>query len=295
MLAMGTFSGYEHIVRENEPIGHFTWFRLGGPAQYFAEPTSVEELRGLVQRCREENLPVHVLGGGSNVLLRDEGVPGLVLHLAAAAFCEISVSGRILVAGGGAKLGHVISTAVREGLAGLEMLVGIPGSVGGALRTNASANGGDIGQRTRRATVMTRMGETVVHDRNDLRFAYRQSSLDELVILGAEFELDREDPQGLTKRMQKLWILKKSGLPQGGASMGCVFKDVGGISAASLIEQAGMKSAQSGQAIVSDVNANFVIAQPGAKAADVIALVDLLRNGVAERLGISLETEIEIW
>lgn len=292
---MAIFAGYEHIVREHEPIANYTWFRLGGPAQYFAEPTSSDELVGLVQRCREHNLPARILGGGSNVLLRDEGVPGLVIHLAAPAFSEIRVTGRAIAAGGGAKLGHVISTAVREGLAGLEPLVGIPGTVGGALRLNAGANGGDIGQRTRLATVLTRGGEIVVHERNDLRFAYRQSSLDELVILGAEFELDKEDSQALTKRMQKLWIVKKAGQPQGGLNMGCVFKDVGGISAASLIEQAGLKSAQVGFATVSEVNANFIIAHPGAKASDVIELIDHLRNGVAERLGVALETELQIW
>jgi UDP-N-acetylmuramate dehydrogenase len=292
---MGIFAGYEHIVRENEPIANYTWFRLGGPAQYFAEPTSTDELVGLVQRCRDQNLPVRILGGGSNILLPDQGVAGLVIHLAAPTFSEIKVAGRTVTAGGGAKLGHVISTAVREGLAGLELLVGIPGSVGGALRLNAGANGGDIGQRTRRATVMTRAGDIVIHQRQDLRFAYRQSSLDELVILSAEFELEKEDSEALTKRMQKLWIVKKAGQPQGGMSMGCIFKDVGGISAASLIEQSGLKSAQMGHAAVSETNANFIIAQPGAKSSDVVSLIDRLRNGVAERLGVALETELQIW
>src|SRR3954469_10082967 len=121
-------SGFEHIVRENEPLAPHTWFRLGGPAQYFAEPTSVDELTALVRRCHEAGLPVRMLGGGSNLLVRDEGVTGLVVALGAAALGRIDVAGRKVAAGGGAKLGHVISTAVREGLAGLEMLVGIPGT-----------------------------------------------------------------------------------------------------------------------------------------------------------------------
>jgi len=292
---MATFAGLEHIVRENEPLANATWFRLGGPARYFAEPTSVEELKSLVTGCREANLPVRVLGGGSNVLIRDEGVAGLVIHLAAPAFCEISVAGNTLRAGGGAKLTHVISTAVRESLSGLEQLVGIPGTVGGALRTNAGANGNDIGQRTRRATVMTSGGEVLKYEGSDLRFAYRQSSLDELVILEATFELDREEVGTLTKRMQKLWIVQKASQPHGNLNVGCIFKDVGGISAASLIEQAGFKSAQVGQAMVCDLNANFIIAQPNAKSRDVIELIERLRNGVAERLGVALETELQIW
>lgn len=292
---MGIFAGLEHIVRENEPIAKFTWLRLGGPAKFFAEPTSTEELKSLVIRCRDGGLPVRVLGSGSNVLVRDEGVAGLVIHLSAAPFAGIQVQGTTVSAGGGAKLSHVISTAVREGLSGLEPLVGIPGTVGGALRTNAGANGSDIGQCTRRATVMTRVGETVIREGSDLRFAYRQSSLDELVILGADFGLEREDVATLTKRMQKLWIVQKSMQPQGNLNVGCIFQDVGGVSAASLIEQAGFKSAQVGQARVSELNANFIVADSQAKSRDVIELIERLRNGVAERLGVALETELQIW
>lgn len=292
---MGIFAGLEHIVRENEPIAQFTWLRLGGPAKYFAEPTSTDELKSLVTRCRDANLPVRVLGGGSNVLVPDEGFAGLVIHLAAPAFGAISVKGTTLTAGGGAKLSHVISTAVREGLSGLESLVGIPGTVGGALRTNAGASGSDIGQVTCRATVMTRAGEIVVNEGSDLRFAYRQSSLDELVIIDADFGLIREDVDTLTKRMQKLWIVQKSVQPQGNLNVGCIFQDVGGISASSLIEQAGFKSIQVGQAMISDLNANFVVVQPNAKSRDVIELVERLRNGVAERLGIALEAQLEVW
>src|SRR5262245_57527058 len=108
--------GFEHIVRENESLAPFTWLRLGGRAQYFAEPTTPEELGALIRRCHEAGLPVRMLGGGSNLLIRDEGISGMVIALAAAAFGRIAVQGRRVTAGGGAKLGHVISSAVREGL-----------------------------------------------------------------------------------------------------------------------------------------------------------------------------------
>src|SRR4051812_46906722 len=101
-------SGFEHIVRENEPLAAHTWFRLGGPAQFFAEPTTMDELATLVRRCRESNLPARILGSGLNVLVRDEGVPGMVVALGAAAFGKIQLTGRKIVAGGGAKLGHVV-------------------------------------------------------------------------------------------------------------------------------------------------------------------------------------------
>jgi UDP-N-acetylmuramate dehydrogenase len=272
-----------------------TWFRLGGPAQFFAEPTSVDELAALVRRCREEDVSVRVLGGGSNVLIRDQGVRGMVLNLAAAEFSRISVQGTTITAGAGAKLGHLISTAVREGLAGLEQLVGIPGTVGGALHGNCSANGADVGQWTTTASVMTREGEVIAHQRDELRFSYRESSLDEPVILQGHFGLEEDDPRELTKRMQRSWIVKRAALPQGNLNAGCIFKDVGGVSAASLIEQAGLKTSRVGKAVVCAQNANFIVANSGATSDDVLQLIDVLREGVAERLGVSLETLIETW
>ncbi|MEX0977409.1 MAG: FAD-binding protein, partial [Pirellulales bacterium] len=158
---MSLAKGFEHFVKRAEPLAPHTWFHLGGPAEYFAEPASVEDLRALVRRAREGGVAVRMLGGGSNVLVRDEGVSGLVVRLSAPAFSEIKVGKQTLTAGSGAKLGHAISTSVREGLAGLETLVGIPGTIGGALHGNAGSRGGDIGQWTCQATVMTADGEMV--------------------------------------------------------------------------------------------------------------------------------------
>jgi UDP-N-acetylmuramate dehydrogenase len=200
-------------VKEKVPLAERTWFKLGGPAQFFAAPQSVDELQAVVERCRDESLQVRLLGGGSNVLVRDEGVSGMVISLASSAFATIHIDGNKVTAGGGASLANVITAAVGAGLAGLEPLVGIPGSIGGALHGNAGTQAGDIGQWTSRATVMTRGAELVPRERNDLVFAYRQSSLDELVIVDAMFELEEEDPNEITKRMQKQWIFKKANLP----------------------------------------------------------------------------------
>lgn len=292
---MELWSGLEHVVRDQEPLAPYTWLRVGGPAEYFAEPTTVDELAQLVRRCRENDLPVRLLGGGSNLLVRDAGVPGMVIHLSAATFAEISVRGRMLVAGGGAKLAHVVSTAVREGLAGLEPLVGIPGTLGGALHGNASSSGGDTGQWARSATVMTRTGEILTRQREDLRFGYRESSLDELVILSAQFELEQEDPAELTKRMQKQWIIKKAAQPLSNQNAAHVFKDPVGTSAASLIEEANLKGTRIGDAEISDRYANFIIAGPKASSDDILRLVDLIRSQVADRLGMELEPSLEVW
>ena len=292
---MSLDKGFEHIVKRAEPLAPHTWFHLGGPAEYFADPNTIDELRALVRRAREEKIVVRILGGGSNILVRDEGVSGLVVRMGAPAFSEISLAGQVLSAGGGAKLGQAISTSVREGLAGLEALVGIPGTIGGALHGNAGSRGGDIGQWTCQATLMTRAGEIIERSREELVFAYRESSLDELVILGAKFELEKDDPEELTKRMQKQWIVKKAAQPLGHQSAGCIFKNPRGMSAGMLIEQAGLKNSRLGQAEVSERHANFIVAHPGATSQDVLGLVEQVRDRVMERLGIDLETEIEIW
>lgn len=292
---MGFANGFEEILRRDEPLAPYTWFRLGGRAEYFALPRNVDELAALVGRARQEQIPVRLLGGGSNLLIRAEVVPGLVVHLAHPAFSEIRVSDSRVVAGAGAKLGHVISSSVREGLAGLETLVGIPGTIGGALRGNAGGRSGDIGQWTCRATLMTRDGQLLERAGDELVFAYRQSNLDELVILSGEFKLEADDPVALTKRMQKLWIVKKANQPLSHQSAGCIFKNPRGMSAGMLIDQAGMKGNRVGGAEVSDRHANFIITEPGATSQQVLQLIDLVKERVAERMGVELETEIEIW
>jgi UDP-N-acetylmuramate dehydrogenase len=291
---MAPLTGFEHIVRENESLAPFTWLRLGGPAQYFAEPTSASELAALVKAATAQGLPVRVLGGGSNLLVRDEGVTGLVLHLAAATFGRIDVNGKKVTAGGGARLGHLIASAVREGLAGLESLVGIPGTVGGALRTNAGTHSGDIGQCAASATLMTRQGEIVTRGRNELGFAYRDSNLDEL-ILEATFELEPGNVEALTKRMQQLWILKRAAQPLSDQNAVCLFKNPGGVSAESLIEAAGMKGARVGDVEMSERCANFIVAGRRATSREVLELIEQVRQEVAQRTGTELELALEVW
>jgi UDP-N-acetylmuramate dehydrogenase len=291
---MTAMSGIE-CVREQVSLAERTWFKVGGPAQYFAEPSSDDELVAVVERCRDEGLQVRLLGGGSNVLVRDEGVPGMVISLVHPSFSKVAISGRRVTVGGGASLANSITVTVGAGLAGLEALVGIPGTVGGALHGNAGSHGGDIGQWASAASVMTRGGEIIERERNDLVFAYRQSSLDELVILEAQFELEEEDPVEITKRMQKQWIVKKANLPMAHENTGCIFKNPRGMSAGMLIDQCGLKGEQVGSAEVSQRHANFFIANLGATANDILRLIDVVRNRVVERMGVELETEIEIW
>lgn len=292
---MVSWSGFEKVVRQGEPLAMHTWFQLGGPAEYFAEPEHPEQLIALIQRCLEEGIDLRLLGQGSNILVRDEGVPGMVIRLSGQEFCKIEVDGRRIRAGGGAILGHLVTTAVHQGLAGLEMLIGIPGTVGGALHGNTGTRGGDIGEWTATATVITASGEVLQRGRDDLVFGYRESSLDEPVVLEAGFVLEEDDPREVGKRMQKQWIIKKAAQPMGHQCAGCVFKNPRGTSAGELIEKAGLKGTRIGGAVVSDRHANFIVAEPDCTSQDVLRLIELVRSQVHDRLGERLELELEIW
>ncbi len=293
---MRCFDDFRAIVKAGEPLAPHTWFRLGGPAEELARPRSLDQLAALVARARSEDVPVHVLGGGSNVLVRDEGVPGLVIHLESPALADVAIDGRHVEVGAAVPLTALISQTARAGLAGLEALTGIPGTVGGALRGNSGGRQGTIGQLVKRVTVLGDDGKPKVFDRDDLDFDYRESSLDDSLIVGAEFELERDDAEAVVRRMRRIWIVKKENQPYGHQSSGCIFKNPSPeMSAGTLIDRAGLKGARVGGAEVSDRHANYVIAQPGATAADVLALVEQCRKRVAEAYGIDLELQIQVW
>lgn len=292
---MSAFAGLEHVVREQESLAPYTWMRLGGVAEYFAEPTNHEELSQLLRLAKKSGIPIRLLGGGSRVLVSDGGVEGVTIHLSAPAFNQIQVEDTRLIAGGSTKLGQVVSTAVREGLAGLESLVGIPGSVAGAAQGNADSHGTAMGQLTDQVTVMTFDGETETRGRDALRFSYRESNLDELAILEIQFVLEKGDPAELTRRMQKAWIVKRSTQPSGDFGIGRIFKDPQGLQAADLIDQVGLKGFSIGGAKISEKNPNYIESMPGTKSQDVKELIELATTRVHTAVGVSLECELEIW
>lgn len=292
---MNSLDAFSDITRPDEPLAPYTWMKIGGPAQFLVEPRSVDELVAVVRQCHAGQIPVRLLGGGSNVLVRDEGVSGVVLRLTGDPFAEISTDGRTIRAGAGALLSTLISHSVKAGLAGLEVLAGIPGTVGGALHGNAGGRSGDIGPLVKSVTVLTAKGERFVRTEEELTFAYRQSSINELAILDGTFELQEDDPDEITRRMRKIWIMKKATQPLSFQSAGCIFKNPRGQSAGALIEQAGLKGTRVGEAEISDRHANFIVTRPGATSADVLRLIDLARSKVSEQFGVDLELEIEIW
>ena len=293
---MTILKDFAHIVRPDEPLAMYNWFQLGGNAQWFAEPGNVDELAALIRAAGEEKLPVRIIGRGSNILIRDEGVTGLVIALNSSAFKKIEIDGKRITAGGGSRLGRVVTSAVHAGLAGIEELVAVPGTIGGALYENAGTHGSDIGQWTVGVTVMNDNGEISHRTNEELVFGYRQSSLkDDLVILEATLELTEEDPQELSRRMQKQWIIRKAKQPMGHQCAGCVFKNPSGMHAGELIDRAGLKGTRIGGAVISSRHANFIIAEPECTTADVLRLIEFVREQIEERMEVELELELEIW
>ena len=293
---MHAFDDFRGFVQAAELLAPRTWFRLGGPAAYLARPRTIDELLGVIKRCRDESLPTKILGGGSNILVRDEGVNALVIHLESPAFADLAIDGDRVRVGAATPLTALISQSARAGLAGLEVLTGIPGTVGGALRGNAGGRQGAIGPFVRRVTVLDSADSVQVREHDDLDFTPSASNLDEPVILSADLSLAREDPEAVVRRMRRIWIIKKENQPYGHQSTGCIFRNpTPEITAGMLIEQAGLKGARQGGAEVSDRHANFVVAEPGAKSGDVLRLIDMVRQRVWQRFGYELELQIQIW
>ena len=292
---MSLLEDFSDILQHDKPLAPLTWMNLGGPAQFFLEPRDQAELQHVVVCCHENGIPIHVLGGGSNLLIRAEGVSGAVIRLANASFAELTVDGTTLRAGSGALLSQAISISVRAGLAGLEVLAGIPGTVGGALKGNAGGRSGEISETARSVTTMTAKGETVTRSGDDLSFAYRSSNIAEPFILEGTFQLRADDPDDITTRMRKLWIMKKATQPLSDQSAGCIFKNPRGQSAGALIDKAGLKGTRLGGAEISDRHANFVVTHDGCKSDDELRLIDLVRSKIAEQFGVELELEIQVW
>jgi UDP-N-acetylmuramate dehydrogenase len=292
---MKLFEGLEEIVKTDEPLSKHTWFEIGGPAKFFIEPRSIEELTSVVERCRDSEIPMYVLGSGANLLVNDSGVKGAVIHLASEQFTKVERVEIGIRAGAGADMGKLVLRCVREGLSGLEPITGIPGSVGGCVKINAGGSFGDIGNVVETVDVMSAEGDVFTRHRDDLTFAYRSTNITAKFILAAEFRLNEDDPQRILKQVKQIWIYKKNTQPLARRNAGCIFKNPRGLSAGALIDQAGLKGRRIGGGYVSEKHANFVLADPGAKAFDVLKLIEEIRETVYKKFEVYLELEVEVW
>jgi UDP-N-acetylmuramate dehydrogenase len=288
---------FPQFVRQEIPLSMYTRLQLGGAAEFFAEPENEAELTALLKHCRKEKIPIHLLGAGSSLLIPEAGVPGVVIILHKPEFCRITVEGLRLTAGAGAQFGQVITQSVSQGLGGIEAFVGMPGSFGGAVCGNTGTiHGGDLGQWVESVRVVNLDGNVVVLSKNEITFGYRYSSLDDVVILSATLQLEKDEPKELAKRMRKLWIIRKSQQPAGEAASVWAFKNPEtGPPAGELIEQVGLKGTRIGGAVVSERNAGFITVEPDCISDDVVRLIRLVQEQVERQTEVHLEPALEIW
>lgn len=282
------------VLRRNEPLAKRTTLRVGGPAEIYVEPADETELAKVLRFCRDHDVPFFLLGRGSNLLIRDGGIRGVVIHLGVPAFSQIEVEGEQLRCGAGARLKDIALTAKRHGIGGLEFLEGIPGNLGGALRMNAGAMNGWTFEVVERLRFMDYAG--VVHERaaRNVETTYRSCPLlKSVVALGAVLKgrsAPREEIEAkLAECQQKRWTSQPKE-----PSAGCIFKNTKTVPAGRLVDELGLKGTRVGGAVVSGTHGNFIVNDGNATARDVLALIEIIRRTAHEKRAIELETEVEI-
>jgi UDP-N-acetylmuramate dehydrogenase len=292
-MGASALHGFEHAICSAVPLASVTSFHIGGPAEYFVEPESLDELLGVVDRCIGEGVPVRMLGGGCNILADDRGVSGAVLRLSK--MRDISRVDNTIVCEAGASLPRLVRRAEEWGLSGLEPLVGIPGTVGGAIAMNAGGGQGCIGDALQSVTTLDRYGRIRKRDAAKLDLSYRKTDLRGEIVAGATFALEETGPAEAAARRAEILRAKSESQPLSSWSAGCVFKNTGGRGAGELIDRAGLKGLRKGQAVVSEKHANFILNEGGATSRDVRKLISAVRRGVRKTFGVDLELEIEFW
>jgi len=276
----------------SEPLARMTSFRIGGSVDIYIEPETTEELAALMRYLHDADARVIVLGNGSNVLVSDEGFRGVAISIEKG-FSDIALEKDIVHAGAGIRLSLFVDFCISHGLAGTEMLAGIPGTLGGALIMNAGAYGGEISDYLIDVTVL-RDCEPIVLPRERCAFSYRDSDLKRDIVLSARFAFPAGEATALRAERKELLLKRKRAQPISRPNAGSIFKNPPGRFAAKLIDECGLKGYTIGGASVSDVHANFIVNDGNASAKDVVALINHLRRVVYERTGVILETEIQL-
>jgi UDP-N-acetylmuramate dehydrogenase len=280
-------------VVADAPLAPFTSFRIGGPAALLAVPADRADLKTVLAFARAEGLPVHVLGGGSNTLFRDGGFRGIAIRLQA--FQVLERRGNDIVAGAGVRIGRLLAFACRQGLSGLEILSGVPGTVGGAVWGNAGAWGGATADVLATADLVAASGVERRLPRTEIPFRYRGSGLpDGAVVVEATFALAPGDPAAIRRRVSGYLVRRNASQPVEFRSAGSIFKNPPGEYAGRLVERAGLKGARIGNAMISAEHGNYILNLGGALAADVLALVALAQERVRAIAGVELELEIKV-
>ncbi|RKO67453.1 UDP-N-acetylmuramate dehydrogenase [Desulfofundulus salinus] len=282
-------------VKANEPMARHTTWRIGGPADIFVEPAGVKELARLVTWVHGRGLPLYFIGNGSNLLVKDGGIRGIVVKIGRA-FGQVQVRKTTLIAGAGTMLGVLASVAQKSGVGGLEFATGIPGTVGGAVVMNAGANGSSMADLVQEVIVMDSSGELERRNAGELGFGYRTSNLlgSSLVVLEVTCRGVARDADLIRADMEQYLARRRASQPLSYPSAGSVFKNPPGKTAGWLIEQAGCKGMRQGDAQVSLVHANFIVNLGRATARDVQILIHRVQQLVHERFGITLTLEVQV-
>jgi UDP-N-acetylmuramate dehydrogenase len=283
------------LVRKDEALAGHTSFRIGGSAEFYAEPRDNRELTRVIRAAGREGILVRVMGGGTNILVGDGGVEGLVLNTTGLAAEPELVNGTTLLCRAGTRLSQVVRLGILRGFQNVEAFAGIPGTVGGAVMGNAGTRRGAMGDFARMVRFIDFAGRMHEVQQENLRFVYRTGPEIDGVITDVLLEFEKADPDVVRKRVVALMTEREATQPLWILSAGCVFRNPGGAGAGQLIESAGLKGARVGGAIVSEKHANYIINVGGASAEDVIGLIERIKKEVAEKLGVSLELELEIW
>ncbi len=282
------------LLLQDEPMAKKTTFQLGGKAQFWCEPASEADLGKVLGYCAAQKLPFFLIGRGSNLLVRDNGIKGVVIRLSHPQLSAVEVRGERIIAGAGARLRDVVMAAKRSNLAGLEFLEGIPGSVGGALRMNAGAMGQWTFETVENVRFMDYAGRVDEKPANEIHYEYRGCPLfRDHIALAAVFKGTPATPEVIENRLKSFQQKRWSTQPHE-SSAGCIFKNPKQIPAGKLIEELGLKGKNIGKARVSEVHGNFIVNDGGATAADVLQLIEFIQKRAREERGIELETEVMI-
>ncbi len=280
-------------VRFGEPLAKHTHFGIGGEATAYVEVSTVSELAALARLHRESDIPIAIIGRGTNLLVSDTGFKGMSIRLVGE-LAKLEVDGNVVSVGAGLSLPRLSKMMSRTGLSGVEFAFGIPGSVGGALIMNAGAWGSSFGDVVTNVTAMDDTGELITLTHTEAHFEYRHSSLDTyFCVTGATLTLEPGDVDTITERMQAFYKQKVETQPFAEENAGCMFKNPPGDSAGRLIDISGLKGYRIGGAEVSTVHGNFILNIDNATAEDVLKLVAYIQQQVREKTGISLQTEVK--
>ncbi len=281
-------------IKEKELMSKHTYYGIGGPADAYIVPKDREDLSEILRFANSNSIPTYFIGSGSNLLVSDAGIKGLVLS-PGKTFRNLQFKESTVYADSGVMLGRIVRESIKRNLSGLETLIGVPGTLGGALVMNAGAFGGEISNYLKSVKVMNMKGEIKSYTPNDINFAYRFSSFKENeFIISAEFSLKREDPKIIHQKKDNANIGRKTNQPLKFRSAGSVFKNPKKFAAGYLIDKVGLKGTKMGDAEISKHHANFFINHGKASSGDILNLIKLAKEKVKKEFNINLELEIKL-